>query len=29
MTDSGVDEETANVYAEGARRGGTVLTVQV
>lgn len=29
MTDSGVDEESANVYAEGVRRGGTLLTVQV
>lgn len=28
MTDSGVDEDTANVYAEGVRRGGTLLTVQ-
>jgi hypothetical protein len=29
MTESGVDEDTANVYAEGVRRGGTLLTVQV
>ena len=29
MTDSGVDEESAHVYAEGVRRGGTLLTVQV
>jgi hypothetical protein len=29
MTDSGVDEDSAHVYAEGVRRGGTLLTVQV
>lgn len=29
MTDSGVDENSAHVYAEGVRRGGTLLTVQV
>ncbi len=28
MTSSGVDEDSAHVYAEGVRRGGTVLTVQ-
>jgi len=29
MTHAGVDEDAAHVYAEGVRRGGTVLTVQV
>jgi hypothetical protein len=29
MTNSGVDEDSAHVYAEGVRRGGTLLTVQV
>lgn len=29
MTHAGVDEESAQVYAEGVRRGGTVVTVQV
>jgi hypothetical protein len=29
MTHAGVDEDEAHVYAEGVRRGGTVLTVQV
>jgi hypothetical protein len=28
MTHAGVDEDAAQVYAEGVRRGGTVLTVQ-
>lgn len=29
LTDSGVDERDAHVYAEGVRRGGTLVTVKV
>lgn len=29
MTDSGVPEEHAHVYAEGVRRGGTLVTARV
>ncbi|ASY55194.1 general stress protein [Sinorhizobium sp. CCBAU 05631] len=29
LTDSGVDEEDAHVYAEGVRRGGTLVTARV
>ncbi|PDT32561.1 MULTISPECIES: general stress protein [Sinorhizobium] len=29
LTDSGVDEEDAHVYAEGVRRGGTLVTAKV
>lgn len=29
LTDSGVSEEDANVYAEGVRRGGTIVTAKV
>lgn len=29
LTDAGVPEEEAHVYAEGVRRGGTLLTVRV
>lgn len=29
MTRSGVSEEDANVYAEGVRRGGTLVTARV
>lgn len=29
LTDSGVPEEDANVYAEGVRRGGTLVTAKV
>ncbi len=29
MTDSGVSEEDAHVYAEGVRRGGTIVTAKV
>jgi len=29
LVDSGIDEEYAHYYAEGVRRGGTLLTVQV
>jgi hypothetical protein len=29
LTESGVSEEDAHVYAEGVRRGGTLLTVRV
>lgn len=29
MTDSGVPEEDAHVYAEGVRRGGTLVTARV
>ncbi|WP_443112213.1 hypothetical protein [Ensifer sp. Root1298] len=29
MTDSGVPEEHAHVYAEGVRRGGAVVTARV
>jgi hypothetical protein len=29
LTDSGVDEENAHVYAEGVRRGGTLVTARV
>lgn len=28
LTDAGVDEEDAHVYAEGVRRGGTLVTVR-
>lgn len=29
LTDSGIDEEDAHVYAEGVRRGGTLVTARV
>ncbi|MGX9182370.1 hypothetical protein ACWTU8_32310, partial [Mesorhizobium sp. BHbdii] len=29
LTDSGVPEEDAHVYAEGVRRGGTLVTAKV
>jgi hypothetical protein len=29
MTTAGVPEDDANVYAEGVRRGGTLVTAQV
>lgn len=29
LTDAGVDEEEASVYAEGVRRGGTLVTARV
>ncbi|MBV8566465.1 MAG: hypothetical protein JO366_01545 [Methylobacteriaceae bacterium] len=29
LTDAGVSEKTANVYAEGVRRGGTLLSARV
>jgi len=29
LTDAGVSEEEAHIYAEGVRRGGTLLTVRV
>ncbi|MCA1440008.1 hypothetical protein I6F07_07165 [Ensifer sp. IC4062] len=29
LTDSGVDEQEAHVYAEGVRRGGTLVTARV
>jgi hypothetical protein len=29
LTDSGVDEGEAHVYAEGVRRGGTLVTARV
>ncbi len=29
LTDSGVDERDAHVYAEGVRRGGTLVTAKV
>jgi hypothetical protein len=29
MTNAGVEEDAAHVYAEGVRRGGTILTIQV
>ncbi|MDX0649781.1 hypothetical protein GOD34_03240 [Sinorhizobium medicae] len=29
LTDSGVDEDDAHVYAEGVRRGGTLVTARV
>lgn len=29
LTDSGVDEDDAHVYAEGVRRGGTLVTAKV
>jgi hypothetical protein len=29
LTDAGVDEEDAHVYAEGVRRGGTLVTARV
>ena len=29
LTEAGVSEEDAQVYAEGVRRGGTLLTVRV
>ncbi len=29
LTDSGVDEDEAHVYAEGVRRGGTLVTARV